>query len=240
MNERTWRLQKRFFGHETHPYRVLEGRVEAQLRPDATVLDAGCGRGAPVLLKFVDKARKLIGVDLVDFTCADPRLELHKTDLARTPIAASSVDLVYSRSVVEHLVDPRAVFAEMHRILKPGGCFIVLTANLWDYASIAARVIPNRFHPAIVARVEGRAEEDTFPIQYKANTRLAIRRHASAAGLDIERFEYLGQYPNYFMFSAPLFLLGTAYQKAIHAVPLFNWLQGWILVTLRKPICAGA
>jgi SAM-dependent methyltransferase len=235
MNERTWKLQKKYFGHEVHPYRVLEGRVESQLRPDATVLDAGCGRGAPVLLKYADKARRLVGIDLVDFTCTDPRLELHKTDLAHTPLAPSSVDVVYSRSVVEHLADPTAVFAEMRRILRPGGHFIFLTANLWDYASIAARLIPNRFHPAIVARVEGRAEEDTFPIQYKANTRRAVQRHARAAGLEVERFEYLGQYPNYFMFSAPLFLLGTAYQKTIQRFRPLHFLQGWILVTLRKP-----
>ena len=235
MNERTWRLQKKYFGKDIHPYRVLEGRVEPALRPDATVLDAGCGRGAPVLLKFADKAGKLIGIDLVDFTCVDPRLELYKTDLAHTPIESASVDLIYSRSVVEHLSDPVAVFTEMRRILKPGGRFIFLTANLWDYASIAARIIPNQFHPAIVARIEGRAEEDTFPIQYKANTKRAVQRHARAAGFIVERFEYLGQYPNYFMFSTALFLLGTAYQKTIQRIRPLNFLQGWILVSLRKP-----
>ena len=46
-----------------------------------------------------------------------------------------------------------------------------LTANMWDYGTLVARAVPNRFHAGIVKVVEGRAEEDTFPIAYKTNTR---------------------------------------------------------------------
>jgi SAM-dependent methyltransferase len=136
---------------------------------------------------------------------------------------------------MEHVTQPREVYSEIYRVLRPGGKFIFLTANLWDYASLIAKVVPNRMHPWIVAHTEGRREEDVFPIAYRTNTRAAVRRWAMQTGFEVEDFRYLGQYPSYFLFNAPLFALATAYEKVINSVRLLNWLQGWIIATLRKP-----
>jgi hypothetical protein len=124
-------------------------------------------------------------------------------------------------------------------VLKPGGHFIFLTANLWDYAAIIATLVPNRFHPWIVSRTEGRAEHDVFPVAYRTNTRGAVEKWAQHAGFEIVSFRYLGQYPSYFMFNGFLFLLATAYEKVVSKVPVLNFLQGWIFVTLRKPMERG-
>ena len=67
----------------------------------------------------------------------------HQVDIYDIPIADSCVDLVMARSVIEHVTDPAAVYAEMYRVLKPGGSFLFLTANFWDYASLIAASIPN-------------------------------------------------------------------------------------------------
>jgi len=85
-----------------------------------------------------------------------------------------------------------------------------------------------------VARAEGRKEEDVFPIQYKTNTRWTVSRFAGRTGFDLVSFSYLGQYPSYFLFSAPLFLLATAYEKPTDKVRRLRFLKGWILVVLRK------
>ena len=233
MSALAYRLKERFF-HEDHPYRVFEREVERYLRPGHALLDAGCGRGAPILAKYRGKAARLIGVDLVEFNNL-PGLELLQNDLGNIPLPSASVDLVMSRSVMEHVTDPGAVYGEIFRILKPGGHFIFLTANLWDYASLIAKVIPNRFHPTIVARTEGRAEEDVFPVAYRTNTRRAVRRCAARAGFEIASFRYLGQYPSYFMFNGLLFLLATGYEKVIGRISALNFLQGWLFVILRKP-----
>ena len=58
---------------------------------------------------------------------------------------------------------------------------------------------------------------------------------SATAGLEIEKFQYLGQYPNYLMFNAALFLLGTAYDKLVSRFEILRFLRGWILVTLRRP-----
>ena len=57
---------------------------------------------------------------------------------------------------------------------------------------------------------------------YKANTRRAILRAADRAGLRVERLEYLGQYPCYFMFNGALFFLATGYEKLISHLELFT------------------
>ena len=122
----------------------------------------------------------------------------------------------------------------MHRILRPGGYFIFLTGNMWDYSAIIAKLVPNRYHPWIVERTQGRKEQDTFPVAYKTNTRHAVTKYANQVGFDVSSFAYLGQYPCYFLFSGPLFLVGTAYEKLISRFSMLKFLRGWILVVLRK------
>lgn len=235
MSELAQRLLKRYYGDAVHPYRVLEQRLEAMISPGAVLLDAGCGRTAPLLRKYLDRQCRLIGVELVDFTDIPPGIETHNADLARLPLAAESVDLIVSRSVFEHLTDPQPVYAEFERVLRPGGAALFLTANMWDYGTLAARLIPNRFHARIVRRVEGRAEEDTFPTAYRTNTRRAVERLARNARLRVESFEYLSQYPNYLLFNGVLFFIGMCFERIIARYSVVRSLRGWLLVTLRKP-----
>jgi SAM-dependent methyltransferase len=231
-------LLKRYFRPEDHPYNVLGRAVARRLQCTDTLLDAGCGRSAPVLRSFQGKAARLIGVDLVDFAVdsGDGGLELLCGDLNQIRLETGSVDGIVSRSVMEHLQDPLSTYREFARLLKPGGWVIFLTPNLWDYASLLAKAIPNRFHPMLVAKTEGRAEFDTFPTHYRSNTPGAIRHLANASGFRLESCAHLAQYPNYLMFSAPLFLLGTAYAKLIGRFEMLKHLRGWLLVTMVRKV----
>jgi SAM-dependent methyltransferase len=229
------RLKDRYFGDDEHPYRLLEREVARHLRPADTLLDAGCGRTAPVLVKFRGKARHLIGVDLVEFDAPVDGVTLLKSDLARMDVETESVDLIMCRSVMEHVEDPATVYREIHRVLKPGGRLLFLTGNLWDYAALVAMAVPNRFHPWIVSKTEGRKEKDVFPVRYRTNTRGAVQKWAAQAGFEVESFRYLGQYPSYFMFNGFLFLLATGYEKLLRRFDSLAFLRGWIFATLRKP-----
>lgn len=230
------RLRQRFYRDADHPYRKFESRVESLIGPGTHVLlDAGCGRTVPVLRKFLGKVDHLVGVELVPFTDVPPGIETHNADLGALPLADASVDLVMSRSVFEHLTDPQAVYREMARVLRPGGRLVFLTANMWDYGTLVARLVPNRLHGRVVKVVEGRAEEDTFPTAYKTNTRADVERLASGSGLKVTGFDYLSQYPNYLLFNGPLFAIGMVYEKLINRFHALRGLRGWILVTLEKP-----
>src|SRR4030095_11588406 len=201
------RLNEKYFGDAIHPYAIFEDLVKRHLTSDKTLLDAGCGHRAAVLRKVVGVAEEVIGVDLVGFVQSVPGGTLLKRNLTDSRLPDGSVDVVMSRSVMEHIADPVAMYREMSRILRPNGYFIFLTGNMWDYSAMIAKLIPNRYHPWIVARTQGRAERDTFPVEYKTNTRRGVTKYAAGAGLRIVSFDYVGQYPAYFMFNGPLFLL---------------------------------
>ena len=120
----------RHFPSRTHPYRIFEGTIVHHLQPSYTVLDIGCGRQAPSLIKLKRRAKSLIGLDMVDFEIKDPDLVLLTGSICEmNGIGSNSIDLAYSRSVMEHIEDAESAFSEIFRILKPKGRYIFLTPN---------------------------------------------------------------------------------------------------------------
>lgn len=230
-----------FFPPETHPYRFLESRIERNIHEAATVLDIGCGHGAPILQKLGGRAGKLYGIDLITFDqpcdgTGDDRLTLINEDVSDLKsFSDCSIDVAYSRSVMEHVQDMEGAYREIARVLKPSGRYIFLTPNRYDYASILATIVPSRFHGPVVRVTEGRSEIDTFPTCYLSNSFRDIRRLARAHGLRVVELSRLEQYPAYLSFSRPLFWLGCLYEKMIGALPGLHVLKGWIFCVLEKP-----
>ena len=234
------RQMRAMFPPETHPNRVLERAVEARLAPDAAVLDIGCGRTAPNLVDLKGRAATLYGIDVIDFTVEDPDLRLFTNDVTdMRDIHDSSIDVAYSRAVMEHLPDPEGAYRELARVLKPGGCYIFITPSIYDYGSIIAAMVPNRLHPKIVNMVEGREEEDVFPTEYKSNSLGRVRRQVADAGLELTEGRYIGQYPSYLMFNRALFWAGSMYQKLIEKAAFTQPLQGWIFAVVSRPGAAN-
>lgn len=141
-----------------------------------------------------------------------------------------------SRCMLEHLETPEIVLREVVRVLKPGGQFIFLTPNKWDYISVIARLIPNFFHAKIVKFTEGRHEVDTFPTYYRANARRALARVCASCCLQIEELTYHNNYPANFMFSPTLLRMMIIYDRIICSMKCLNWLKGWLIGRLRKPV----
>lgn len=229
-------LKDRLFAAELHPYRHFEREIERHLTNGGALLDAGCGRSLELYNRFRDRASLIVGMDLY---CPAPSQGNTRKfvcgDVSRLAFKAESFDVVISRSVVEHLEDPAGFYSEVNRVLRPGGFCIFLTPNLWDYSALVSKMIPNRWHPWIVARTEGRPDEDTFPAYYRSNTAGRIVRLAQSAGLHVKAHRYLGQYPCYLMFNGPLFLAGSIYEKIISRFHALRFLRGWLLVVLAKP-----
>lgn len=107
--------------------------VVAELKPGDFVLDLGSGGGIDVILsaRRAGPAGKAYGVDMTDEMLALARrnaaeagvgnVEFLKGDIESLPLPAASVDVVISNCVVNLSVDKPAVFAEMARVLRPGG-----------------------------------------------------------------------------------------------------------------------
>jgi ubiquinone/menaquinone biosynthesis C-methylase UbiE len=227
-------IKKRFFRTEKHPYRMYEAKISSMLTGTETLLDAGCGRSAPILRKFKGKAEKLIGIDLEKPSdCHDIFYE--QCDIAcMESVEDCYVDIVMSRAVLEHVQDPNAVFSEISRILKPGGSFVFIAPNFWDYVSLISWLTPNSFHKLIVNKTEGRSQEDVFPAYYRANTYKDIKRLSAQNNLVIESFEWVGQFPSIMKFNIVLLWGATFYELVINHFHALRFLRGWVFVHLKK------
>jgi SAM-dependent methyltransferase len=105
----------------------------ADLHPGETVLDLGSGGGIDVLLsaKRVGPTGKVYGLDMTEEMLAlairnrdqagVTNVEFFKGYIEDVPLPANTIDVIISNCVVNLSIDKPKVFAEMHRVLRPGG-----------------------------------------------------------------------------------------------------------------------
>lgn len=99
------------------------------------LLDVGCGGGLDLAHWLADgwPADRLAGTDLVPERIAEassrcPGVDLRVVSGAEIPLAADSFDIVTAVTVLSSILDPsvrRHLFAEMLRVVRPGGCVLV-------------------------------------------------------------------------------------------------------------------
>jgi arsenite methyltransferase len=113
---------------------VANPHVLGRIEEGATVLDLGCGAGTDLLIaaQMVGPSGHVIGIDMtpamlrvarssaVEMGVAD-RVELHESLIESLPLPDAEVDIVISNGVIDLVPDKDAVFAEIDRVLKPGG-----------------------------------------------------------------------------------------------------------------------
>jgi SAM-dependent methyltransferase len=107
----------------------------------ARVLEIGCGLGTD-LLRFARAGAHVTGIDLtpraVELTARRLELEglrgdVRTGDAESLDFADGTFDLVYSHGVLHHTPDTARAFAEVHRVLKPGGMAIVMLYHKHSY-----------------------------------------------------------------------------------------------------------
>ena len=107
---------------------------------DWAILDYGCGSGRHVY-EYLDRGYSHVqGYDIGDFVV--PR---QATDVARfrfgaidgdghmspLPWPSDTFDFVFATSVFEHVRDQATAYAEINRVLKPGGVFLNMFPSKW-------------------------------------------------------------------------------------------------------------
>ena len=113
------------------------------ISPDDDVLELACGYG-----EFIStiRAKRKFGVDLNPDTAGRLPEGVEFRNASADDLsfmAPGGVDVVFTSNFLEHMPDKAAlsrVLAEAHRVLKPGGRFIVLGPNIrfayreyWDF-----------------------------------------------------------------------------------------------------------
>jgi len=97
--------------------------------PAGRVLDAACGTGRHSAW-LAARGHQVIGVDsspdmLAGARVRVPAADLREGDLTALPVPDDHVDLVVCALALAHLPDLRPAFAELARVLRPGGHLVV-------------------------------------------------------------------------------------------------------------------
>jgi len=139
-------------------HRVVESLASGlRSRANATVLDLGCADGRSLFALHRRLKRpgiRYVGVDLdrQSLISAAKRIahrnytnfELRFGDVTQTGLPSAFADVVLASEVAEHLLQPRLLFEEIWRLLKPGGQAVVTTPNLSNYPLRMGRWIDRR------------------------------------------------------------------------------------------------
>ena len=162
-------------------------RVNSLITSESVVLDFGAGRGKFLeteegwklkLVSLRGRCAAVIGADVDSAVKSNPLVDksLIIGSDGVIPLEDESIDVVVSWAVFEHLQKPEQVAREITRVLKPGGWICAWTPNKWGLVGIAARLVPNHLHVRILKTlgVDGRRDEDIFPVAYRLNTKSAI------------------------------------------------------------------
>ncbi|MFF5178801.1 methyltransferase domain-containing protein [Micromonospora sp. NPDC000316] len=119
-------------------------------RPDAILVDLGCGAGllAPHL---AGKGYRHVGVDLTRsalLQAAERGVRVVQGDATAVPLPDGCADVVSAGELLEHVPDWRRAVAEACRLLRPGGLLVLDTLNDTALARLVAVRIAERL-PAV-------------------------------------------------------------------------------------------
>lgn len=169
---------------------TAELAAAAGLEPSTRVLDLGCGIGGPARYLAATFGCKVTGVDLspgfidaatyLTARCAlSDRVRFQVGDALHLPFEDAAFDTVFLQHVVMNVEDRTALYAEVRRILTPGGRFAT-----YDLVLRASDVV----YPAPWARDASTSfllsEPDTRTVLEQAGFKAVLWRDDTQTALD--------------------------------------------------------
>jgi SAM-dependent methyltransferase len=122
-----------------------------RLEPGERVADLGCGAGTDTLVaaQMVGRDGSVTGIDMTPEMLAKARtaqgelgvtnVDFVEGEIERLPFEDGTVDVVISNGVIDLVPDKDAVFAEIFRVLKPGGRIQIADVTIQNPVSEAGR-----------------------------------------------------------------------------------------------------
>jgi SAM-dependent methyltransferase len=220
------------------PAGQLRARRRAELllglgnvRPGALVLELGCGIGIFSELLAASGAR-LVGIDISEDLlrragqrCRDrglgaPRVQFERASIERLPHAPGTFEAVIGSSILHHLeVGP--ALAEVHRVLKPGGRFVVAEPNMLNPQIMVQKNVPP------IKRWAGDTPDETAFFRWPLARTL---RSAGFEAIRIDPYDFL--HP-----SVPPRLIPSVDRlgRFLERLPFFREFAGSLIISAAKP-----
>jgi SAM-dependent methyltransferase len=222
-----------------HTFRVYPQRVAQRLTPGVeVVLDVGGGKACA----YADQrppqwTGRVIALDIAieELAVNDTAEDKIIADGVRgLPFRAASIDLITSRSVLEHLNNLEAFVEEAARVLRPGGYFVHWIPCRYAPFAVVNRLLPNWLGKRLVHFTDPASVGICgFPAVYDRCYPAALRQLLARHGFSIEELTPSYFQARYYAFFAPLFLISTAYELAVQALGI-ETLCAHMLVVARR------
>lgn len=222
-------------------------RVFPATKP-ATLLDLGCGHGR-FLRWLAPRASKLIGLDRSWRLLNIAGISQQEAPLGvpcglvwgsaqELPFTTASLDAITCVRVVQHLPDQDKAYAEIRRVLRPGGALVLVQYNLISpHGAIRALKLPIKWAARRVIRMLGREPKFDEPTSWA--TAGQLRRQLESVGFEVERATGAWLFPLQYFRSrgsndawpgcGPL---AYAIEKLADVTP-FKYLGGYLIVRCR-------
>ena len=119
-----------------YPFLLADRLISVHsIKPGLSLVDLGSGRGE-IAIGFAKKGINVYAVDRdetfrSEIENAGIKFFAHDIGSGPLPFEDNSVDIVYSKSFLEHLPNPEPILEECYRILKPNGRILHLVPD-WE------------------------------------------------------------------------------------------------------------
>ena len=215
-------------------------RLRGALAGSGRWLDIGCGHDflppwMPPSDRNLDLRRwRVTGIDMDARAIAGHPGLRHRVigTGEQLPFEDHAFDLVTANMVVEHVEAPARLFAEIGRILAPGGRVIIHTPNVHGYTTAITRLLPDRTLAPLARVLLQRRAEDVYPTFYRANSVSELRKLATGSGLVVETCELINSSPQA-MRILPLMVMELVLMRSLRSRRVERF-RACLLTTLRK------
>jgi 2-polyprenyl-3-methyl-5-hydroxy-6-metoxy-1,4-benzoquinol methylase len=205
-----------------NPDDIYEAYVSALVNEKTQWLDVGCGRdifpsNRQTAKRLSERCRLLVGLDPSENINENTFVHHRVRSTIENFNTGIQFDLVTMRMVAEHIADPHATASALAKLVKPGGSVVIYTVHRWSPVSMISTLVPFALHHYIKRVLWKSEEKDTFPTEYRMNTRTTLRRYFEAIGFKEKRFAYLDDCRTFARW-LPLSFLELALWKALHSI----------------------
>jgi ubiquinone/menaquinone biosynthesis C-methylase UbiE len=229
-------IRDQIYDCEDLPDSIFRKEILKLVSPKSTIVDIGCGREATFLRSISSYAEEVYGVDLeIVEKIVDGNIQIINGDAEAIPLPDRIADVITMINVAEHLPDPKRVFMECKRVLKPGGSLVLTAPSKFHPPILVSRAFSHRIRQWINYVITGTQSQDTFPAYYKADSARVLRKLVSSVGLRMVSIKYLSNHPQYFMFSTLVYRCAVAIERHVFQQEAFQCLRQQIFCHCISP-----
>jgi len=203
-----WAPRRRLkYGYYT-PGDIYEATIRKIVNSDTKWIDVGGGsalfpQNKPLSKILADKCKKLVAIDPSENILENPYAHEKVMCMFEDFQTEEKFDLATFRMVAEHISNPEAVLSKLYELLNPNGIVVIYTINKYSPIPIITYLTPFALHNRVKKFFWGTEERDTFPVEYKMNTRKELNKLFREHRFNEIAFLYLDDLSTFYRFKIP-------------------------------------